>query len=92
MYANEWIKASPVEDAQAAECEVRFTLTAGELNLGSSDLDTWLPANANYHFQVLNTGSNGGMAASIFIEIREVSSGIVQDSATFRIEANELIF
>jgi NlpC/P60 family protein len=82
---GQWLMAHPVEVANAALFESRATLLAGAVLSG--DLDTWQNLGTDRVWDVEGTFSGGSGYALLLIEIREISTGIVQDSARISLTA-----
>jgi len=87
-YSNEWMLYGEVESSQAALFEVRATIVSSD-SIGSSEtftgpIDTWTQLGVDVEWALdYPTPASGSTARRLlFIEIREISTGIVLDSAT----------
>lgn len=82
---GEWMLAGEIEPAVAALYEVRVTNLGG--NLISGTLDTWLPLSADQTWTSGDVGP-GSYNFQFRVEIREISTGIVQTSARIQMDIN----
>jgi hypothetical protein len=77
--ASQWLIGSPVENIYAARYEIFVHVEAGVLSAGSAAVDTWLSLGTSRKYE------GGGTILEnmrISVQIREVSTGIVQDTAS----------
>lgn len=73
--------------AQVGNYDVRATLSSGSTPTGT--MGTWLNCATDRTWYVVDTTANGSMVTSTFLlEIRDTSSGLVQDSATITLTAS----
>jgi hypothetical protein len=89
--ANEWVYGWPIELADASLYEVRATLVLNGLASFftlTGTFDTWLPLSSDQSWEY-QTETEGGGVAQIRFEVREVSTGIVQDTADIVLQTNK---
>lgn len=87
LFLHQWMRFGAVELTTASLYEVRFTLM-GSVNPGvyggslTATLDTWLPLSADQSITVdYPIGAGDGYELyAVRVEIREIASGIVQDT------------
>lgn len=92
LVSSEWLVFQPVETSTADDYEVRVTVTSGALTGGSSATGAWLSLGTNRTYQCVTVGDNNEeQTATLFIEIREVATELVQDSATITLSAGTFI-
>lgn len=90
-FPQEWMRF-PVEPATAALYEMRATVLSvsgtGVLDVTAGTLNTWLPMTSNRSWTIADTVGALGTAGILVLrlEVREASTGIVQDSGTYTIE------
>lgn len=75
---EQWCTGDP------ADYEIRATLTLGTINFGT--FDTWLAGSSDNLWRN-RTGAEGFISGTMLIEIRDVATQTIQDSATITLEA-----
>jgi hypothetical protein len=86
--AGTWI--SPQVDMALYEARATLTGSIGSGSLGGSALNTWGALTANYTWELQSTAGQGFCSRELLIEIRLISSGVVQGSATITLNTEAL--
>jgi hypothetical protein len=87
-YTNEWLQFAPLETSITSRYEYRATLLDGELHSGTTGV--WLSGSSTNTWGVHVDTATREQLASLYIEIREVSTGIIQDAATIGLSAQSI--
>lgn len=86
IWVNDWDDwGTPNGVGIGADFEIRATKTSGLTPSGSA-LSTWLPLSADQSWYFSRT-STGTSSCTLTIEIRDVATSTVQDSASYTISA-----
>ena len=86
----QWLNIAPATAAQCAGYEVRATLTSGATQAGDST-GSWLNLGTTRSWEVQTYYVSGSLvesAAELFVEIRDVATGLVQGHCRVVLQAN----
>jgi hypothetical protein len=82
LWPQEWLYVNPVELDVTAQFELRATvLTQYPTPFTWGTFDTWLPMNVPQEFGYEGPAPGLGAGGIVLFEVRDVASGIIQDSA-----------
>jgi hypothetical protein len=86
--AGTWI--NPQVDMALYEARATLTGSIGSGSLGGSALNTWGALTTNYTWELQSAAAEGFCSRQLLIEIRLISSGVVQSSATITLNTEAL--
>lgn len=85
---GEWLLAQPLTTTETALFEIKATQVSGDtLAAGSSALGVWLGGATDRSWWVETDGTVQSKSASLLIEVRDVATATLQDSATISLTA-----
>ncbi len=91
-HSGQWVSAGVVEVAQAALFEIRATRTFGTSSGLTGTLGSWLNLGTTRTWTYLADMFEMTPYMYLFFEIREISSGIIVDSATVVLQVNNTAY
>lgn len=86
---GQWLLGAPVEPSTAALYEARarnMTISPTTQTWKQGDFDIWLPMTEARTWELEITGEHESIVGTFVLEVREISTGIVQGTATIRME------
>ncbi len=92
-FPGEWMRRTPIEAAEAALYEVRAVFVPGrwgvemfEPPLETGEFGTWFPLTADVSYALSSAGNDRFFSAPFTLEIREISTGLVQASSLITLQ------